>query len=191
MVDTIETIRADLCCPQCEYNLRGLSGAVVDCPECGHACDLAYLISLRNRLAWYTAPGYFRLVLPIWWIVLVVICTAMLVFAVDESTASAMMPAVYFAAFAVWVWLLIRCWQHYQSVHGVVLAVLMHFVYAAYMLGGLMSFSSLLLLGNGTVGLFQALLALVAGIWMIFLARKAQLYVARRCIARYFAGVSA
>jgi len=31
----LDTIHRDIGCPKCNYNLRGLSGETVACPECG------------------------------------------------------------------------------------------------------------------------------------------------------------
>jgi len=60
----IETIQRDLACPTCEYNLRGLRGAVVECPECGTRCDVAELIARKWTGPWYRAPGLMMLELP-------------------------------------------------------------------------------------------------------------------------------
>lgn len=31
----LEEIQRDLACPHCDYNLRGLRGAIVECPSAG------------------------------------------------------------------------------------------------------------------------------------------------------------
>ena len=68
----VDAIRQDLECPNCRYNLRGLIGAVVTCPECGNNCDVAHLVANRWRKAWFRAPGFNRLVLPIGWLASVI-----------------------------------------------------------------------------------------------------------------------
>ncbi len=43
--ERVNEIQQDLDCPHCEYNLRGLLGDVVSCPECGEICDVAKLVT--------------------------------------------------------------------------------------------------------------------------------------------------
>ena len=47
----------DVACPDCGYNLRGLSREIADCPECGLRCDVAKLLTRRWDQPWYKAPG--------------------------------------------------------------------------------------------------------------------------------------
>ena len=46
--ELVKAIQRDLLCPQCEYNLRGLYGDTVSCPECVAVCDVAG----TDDLAW-------------------------------------------------------------------------------------------------------------------------------------------
>ena len=55
-------------CPNCRYDLRGLTGDVVTCPECGTRCDVAAMLSRRWRKPW--APGYHLLLRPMAWLLL-------------------------------------------------------------------------------------------------------------------------
>jgi hypothetical protein len=48
----VAELQQDLPCPQCDYNLRGLRGVVVQCPECGATFDVARLIAQRWRGPW-------------------------------------------------------------------------------------------------------------------------------------------
>ena len=62
--EQLQAIQQDLACPACEYNLRGLLGDVVVCPECGSRVDAARLISHEWTGRWYHAPGYTPLCTP-------------------------------------------------------------------------------------------------------------------------------
>jgi hypothetical protein len=59
-LNKVDQIRQDLACPGCQYNLRGLSGVRVTCPECGQGINIAQLIARKWTGAWYRAPGYSR-----------------------------------------------------------------------------------------------------------------------------------
>ena len=65
--NAVREIQADLACPQCQYNLRGLRGEIVSCPECGARCDVARLIAARWEKPWYKAPLFNLLALPVAW----------------------------------------------------------------------------------------------------------------------------
>ena len=45
--DAVEAIQRDLACPACGYNLRGLTGDVIPCPECGTDVDIARLVTQK------------------------------------------------------------------------------------------------------------------------------------------------
>ncbi len=53
----------DLACGACGYQLRGLGGPVVRCPECGLLCDLAARLASR-RADWLTNDEYVLLARP-------------------------------------------------------------------------------------------------------------------------------
>ena len=47
----LEGLARDIACPNCEYNLRGILGDPVVCPECGNAYSVSKLLELRwNKL---------------------------------------------------------------------------------------------------------------------------------------------
>ena len=58
-------ILQDLACPVCDYNLRGLRGEVVACPECGASSNVARLMQSRWQMPWRRAPGFNRLAWPL------------------------------------------------------------------------------------------------------------------------------
>lgn len=43
-------VRRDVACPNCDYNLRGLQGLMVRCPECGMIWDVIDLAAMRRRM---------------------------------------------------------------------------------------------------------------------------------------------
>lgn len=63
VANEVESIREDLACPACGYNLRGLVGDLIRCPECGVSCDVAALVTARWTKPWYRAP---RLTTVLW-----------------------------------------------------------------------------------------------------------------------------
>ena len=67
----IHDVLLNVFCPNCQYNLRGLIGREVECPECGHRCNLAELVKVKWDKPWYKAPGYDKLCLPVYVIILV------------------------------------------------------------------------------------------------------------------------
>ncbi len=50
-------------CPSCRYQLRGLPGVVVRCPECGRPCDRVSELAMSRR-NWSITPTYERLMRP-------------------------------------------------------------------------------------------------------------------------------
>ena len=57
---TLEETLQELACPNCGYALRGLSGPVRTCPECGHDWDVLQLVT-RRREDWVKGSEYVRL----------------------------------------------------------------------------------------------------------------------------------
>src|SRR5437763_4674843 len=52
-----------LVCPNCEYSLRGLSGAYITCPECGAFCDVVEIIR-HQPIDYFQIPEYRRMAAP-------------------------------------------------------------------------------------------------------------------------------
>lgn len=58
-------IKWDIWCPRCNYNLRGLTGKVVNCPECGRRCDVKQLYAMQQMKKWgMHIPGFGVLLKP-------------------------------------------------------------------------------------------------------------------------------
>jgi hypothetical protein len=64
-VEHLAGLRADLHCERCKYNLRGLEGSVVICPECGMSCDVEAILSRKWEIPWHKAPGLKSLATPV------------------------------------------------------------------------------------------------------------------------------
>lgn len=104
----------DTACPRCDYNLRGLLGPVVDCPECGLRSDVIELITRRWDQPWYKAPGYNFIALPAAWSFVCLIgvsCSGSIAASVSSQgqipgNVLLITIAVWMAALAGWVGLL-------------------------------------------------------------------------------------
>jgi len=57
-------IDLDVLCPECDYNLRGLPGPIVQCPECGLESDVPALAGRQWDKPWFKAPGFNTLFMP-------------------------------------------------------------------------------------------------------------------------------
>lgn len=192
----IEEITRDLACPACQYNLRGLRGAVVTCPECGAACDVAELVTRRWTRPWWEAPGYNKIVYPT--AVALVGCVSLgvaQILPLYGGLGLLAMSGLY--AFTHW-W----AYRLFDSILGNLLALLAHAIMAGYVIGLLTAVISggLLIVtiierSNGYQGrnagsptwlgliVFLALFAL--GLAMLYGFRRAERYIAGRCIQRY------
>jgi len=117
-------VEIDVMCPQCEYNLRGLAGPIVACPECGLESDVPVLASRQWTKPWYKAPGFNTLILPGG-------CAFLSLFIlniVDGLTHSDPMigSGTALIVLALWVWLMIRAYRVLNGWLGVVLALIGH-----------------------------------------------------------------
>lgn len=202
----VAAIAQDVECPSCGYNLRGLRGSIVTCPECGTRSDAAKLVSQRWTKPWHRAPGFNTLLVPCAWfaasyLLLVLIDVAGFarihqpLFNVSRGwTATVSAPLITAALFLlfllVWLWLMWRAWRLFQSMRGVWLALLAHGVFVGYLfvvltgLGFLLN--GVLMLGDEPVSAAILLLVsatlLIGGVW---LCRRGERYIASQCIRRY------
>jgi len=117
--------RRDIACPGCDYNLRGLRGDVVTCPECGATCDIGQLVARRWTKPWYYAPGLNWVMLPCAYALRVALSTRFI--DVDKSTVLAVAVLLLIG----WLLLMYRAWRVFRSPVGVALALLMHVALAA------------------------------------------------------------
>ncbi len=123
----------DIACPDCEYNLRGLPGPIVNCPECGLSTDVPVLAARQWDKPWYRAPGFNTIMWPaalfmISWFVGPIV-SGML--GPDQAaTYSAMLLAL-----VLWVWLMIRAARLLGGPIGFGLALLSHMLVVGYLIG--------------------------------------------------------
>jgi len=139
-------ITQNLPCPGCGYNLRGLTGDLVICPECGRSCDVLALIKEKqSERAWATfqgkPPGYDPAVLPAMLLLLSpapagYLAAAALAFfliviwpAFEASDPAFVATALITVVTAfTWVWLLYRVWRRWPGRRGLFLSLLGHAV---------------------------------------------------------------
>lgn len=187
----VEQILRDLACPHCEYNLRGLRGPVLDCPECGGRCDVANLVAARWTRPWWAAPGLKTLQWPavcaFLGLPVAVVIGAPLSFA-SQSPAPLVIAIGVVAG--VWLWLMVRAMRLCGGGRGIALALLAHALIVAYFAGGIGVLSAVMTaafnfsegdLLNATLGVLWAV-ACGAVIW---LARRGDRYMGEQCIRRY------
>ena len=121
----VDEIRFDLACPNCEYNLRGLSGAEVSCPECGTLCNVAQLVSRRWTRPWWNAPHFNRVIVPAAW------AYVFFVFGWLAVAATGAELAVFAASALIWAGLMYRAWAVFRDWRGVAYPLLAHAVAGA------------------------------------------------------------
>jgi hypothetical protein len=196
----IAAIAQDVACPGCGYNLRGLSGDVVSCPECGKSCDVADLIRRRWIGSWRRAPGMQTLAWPALWVLMLPLSGVYVAAPLREVLPAEATPAVFAAdcltILVVWLWLMGRVLRSWGRA-GLVLAVLAHLVVAAYVAGafcGVIFLAAVLMeshrLGNRAASpadlwVIAAPVACALLWWGGFVGYR---YLANRCIRRYLRG---
>lgn len=187
----VNRITRDIGCPACGYNLRGLAGDIVTCPECGHRADRARLVSDRWTRPWYKAPGLNTVQWPAAALLLMFVAWFFAAMIVHEAILRpSVVIATVLSAAAVWSLLMSRAYRVFGSIEGLVIALLVHALVVAYfvvlgaVIGAILACIGDLMTGDA-VG---AMIALIIGAVAITLAiglRWIERYIARRCIARY------
>lgn len=183
----VEQIARDLGCPACGYNLRGLRGPVVGCPECGQTCDIPRLVARKWTKPWWKAPGFNTILSPVAWLYVMFLVTSCMSFNVADPLVMAVLGLVWVGG---WGWLMWRAWQVFIGMEGVLLALLGHAVMLAYLsglvavLGGLIwAYSPFT--GNAA-GKGSAVVGGVAvGVVLMWMGRRGERFIAGRCIKRY------
>lgn len=185
-------IRQDLRCPQCQYNLRGLSGRAVSCPECGTRWDVVKLAKLGTRWG-HSPPGMSDLFWPS--AVAVPAALVMSPVALLDLTASATYLALSIMVFLpLWVWLMWRAWRAFGEVEGIYLALLYHAVVAGYLIAGFGFFLSAVGLVIRVRDLplsyvLGAVCMLVLFCAIGYVCWRGEHFIATRCIQRHLAKV--
>jgi hypothetical protein len=125
------SIVIDVECPDCEYNLRGLPGPIVNCPECGLRSDVPVLAARQWNKLWYRAPGFNTLIWPAVWMWICFIIFTFTDAAVGLETASALV--ICLVVIVGWSWLMVRAYRLLGSEKGIWFALLMHLLVAGYL----------------------------------------------------------
>lgn len=177
----IEELHRDIMCPGCQYNLRGLRGSVVQCPECGNHCDIAQLISRRWTKPWYAAPGFQRLLIPV--TVLGLCSMALFIVAVSIGRSNRMFTTLgMFGVSCAWIFTLIQVSRR-GGIEGLSLSLLAHLLFVGYM-GGVIGFISSLFI-TFTVNPFTGIILMVVFCMLVWVSRRGEKFIAQRCIKRY------
>jgi len=191
----VAALQHDLKCPACEYNLRGLRGDVVQCPECGETCDIAKLIATRWTLPWHRAPRLSTIYMPV---VVAVLSPIAFLFATlftsddvlfDEQAWAIPMLVAMVVLFG-WGIALFSAYRVFNGNRGVTLALISHLLLIAYM-AGVVAFIGggvTCVRGIGTANMLSTLLgglSLAAGVLLFWLGRRGEKYVAGWCIRRH------
>ena len=183
----VDQIARDLGCPACGYNLRGLRGPIVDCPECGQNCDIPRLVARKWDKPWWKAPKFNTILNPVAWLYVMFLITSCMSLNLGQPSVMAVFGLVWVG---VWGWLMWRAWRVFNGMEGLLLALLGHAVMLGY-LAGLVSmfagflwamhpaFSNLVL----RLGLIGA--GMILGVVLMWVARGGERFIAGRCIKRY------
>ena len=177
----VERIRDELKCLSCGYALRGQSGALVRCPECGRQHNVANLVMNQWCGHWYHAPGFnllaMPLLAPIGWCALIGI--AGVLFQNQTDWFETIFIVSTFLAALVWIWLIVVVVRKYQRRIGLLLTFMIQLIFPLYFVG-LSAIAGLVFSGD------DSLLALLiiggAASGAFFLAWYVQRLVARLCI---------
>lgn len=190
----LEEIQGDLECPACQYNLRGLRGEVVQCPECGMSVNVAHLIARRWQIAWNKAPGYTKIAGPVLPAAVgALVFIAFLLVVVDRAgyippQAVITMLSIVLGFLLIWLYQIWRIYMTLDGIWGVRMCLVAHLVLAGYLV---CSWGSLIFLGYTVFGsmfiAFRAVTLLIAvglAVSLVYLFR-ADRALGTAMIARY------
>jgi hypothetical protein len=193
----LREIRQDLACPGCGYNLRGLAGDVVNCPECGQSCDVAKLVKWNWAGSLHRAPGLNTLAWPAIWLVMgsvtigCLLARALRLFDALVYGHGWRLTLLVFtvlctaAILPVWMWLMYRAWRNWRGVGGLGLALLAHAIVGAFVVGPLCA---------GTCPWWwkrnpaATLGVVLVGVFFCWAGYQGYRYLAEQCIRRYLRG---
>lgn len=189
--EAIEQVLLNIYCPNCQYNLRGLKGKNVQCPECGHDCDITKLVCINWDKPCYKAPGYDKLCSPIY-----AIMASPLFFYGSLFCGCVIHPDVSYIFPILWVIFYIAsyipAYRLFKNFRGVRLAFILQNVAFGFFLP--IPFFMILIIGlcyeDGWSGMPITLsIITISGIiisyFSIKYARKWDRYIAQQCIDQY------
>jgi hypothetical protein len=188
--DTANDIVIDVGCPDCGYNLRGLPGPVVNCPECGLRSDVPELAARQWNKPWYRAPGFNTLMWPAGWMWSVGIIGLPMVETFVPSDILSYAAGLLFVV--VWFWLMVRAWKLLSGSVGLWLALLSHVLVAGYLVGTVGVISVVLLAiseatdwNADTLSVVYTSLAFAAFALLLWGSRRVERAIAGVCIRHY------
>lgn len=183
----IEKLCDEAMCPECEYSLRGLSGEVVVCPECGRAIDLVSLLNSRWEGSWHNLPTFQAVVRPVFMLILLLI--GLFVGIAADGIRNHQLIGMLLSCFAVtmWGWKMVGVWRRFKRIEAIKLSLLAILVYAGYLLGFFCVFMILLALVSPS-GIGQVVIGVVlflAGIAILVTSHISDRYLASQCVRLY------
>lgn len=192
-------VQHDLACPGCEYNLRGLAGPVLSCPECGLTVDVVQLATRRWDKPWYRAPGYNFITLPAAWAfvcAIIILCSGGFVSSMSRSgsvagSALLITIAVWMAALLGWAGLLSLTYFRFgRDWLAVGFALLAHLALGGYLagIGLIVAGIAVIFIGIQDDSVAQMAIGiglLVAGVGAMIGGRYAERASAKYCIGKW------
>ena len=187
----IEKLREEATCPGCEYSLRGLSGEVITCPECGLIVDLVSLLKSQWTGPWHKLPTFKAIVRPVF----ILMCGLFVGYAADGITNHKFIGlAISCFAVAMWGWYMVGLWRRCQLIHALKLSLLALVVYGGYFVGLFCVFVGLicvfmillaLISPSGIVQVVSGIILFLVGIatWVIW--QIGDRYIASQCVRLY------
>ena len=183
-------IDINVACPNCEYNLRGLHGPIVDCPECGLSSDVPELAARQWNKPWYRAPGFNTLSWPTVWMFVGWIVAGI----VDNTVGLGAPSGLIFMLVGVigWCLLMVRAYQVLGGFLGLVLALVIHALLIGYLVSLVGGFGmitwGILLVSNGEANgsvIFWWLLEFFILFAVFWGCRRTERAIAGVCIRHY------
>ena len=187
-----DALQEDLACPKCEYNLRGLYGDVVSCPECGEKVDVPQLQKILLNKKSLEIPGYKTLSMPG-----IVVAIIILVLAIRYSFSEVLqyhaeqkyvILVVCEILSIIWLILMGRVWYVFRSMRGILLALVSHYIWVVAILKIIVVLFALVLLLASPffkVEAATAVAVLIISGCLIWAASKVEKWVMRQCILIY------
>ncbi len=179
----------ELKCFSCGYELRGLTGNVVTCPECGRQHNVTNMIIKQWNGPWYRAPGFkllgLPLLAPVAWCFVMGACG--LLFINSPGNFTAVFWVATLGAVVGWFALMYRALTKYRRRIGIVLTVMVQLIFPLYTVGLFSVFVIPVMIyfeidtGEDVPVAVFAVCATVAG-FMFLLAYGVQRIFARLCI---------
>ena len=193
IADDLDGLSRDVACPECEYNLRGLTGDPVACPECGGRFAVSRLLTMRWTKPWYKAPRFNSACGPPAGLLVGLVLSSVTAGLVSGpavgggAAVAALPPLVFLACLAAGFWLsqrAIRGWG------GVLVGGLSLLVVVGYLGGGAAALGGIASLvhgisGRDLEGVGYGTLAILIGVGLIIASSRGERFIAGRCIKEH------